>query len=83
MLDAHLTYNGKELKLYVDGEVVAQTEREGLFRFTQNTSARAFCLGGDVNPGMTARWFFPGVISRARVYSWALTPEQVAALAEK
>lgn len=83
MLDAHLTYNGKVLKLYVDGKVVAQTEREGLFRFTQNTSARAFCLGGDVNPGMTARWFFPGVISRARVYSWALTPEQVAALAEK
>ena len=83
IIDAHITYDGQEMRLYVDGRLVANAEREGAFRFTQSESARAFCVGGDVNPGLTARWFFPGVIAFARAYSWALTRTHVAALSVK
>ena len=74
------TFDGKSAKLYMNGVLVDQTTAEGSFKFTQNETARAFCIGGDVCPGYVARWFFPGVLAFARVYSWALAEEQIAAL---
>ena len=75
---AVFTYDGKETRLYLDGNLVASAKAEGKFRFTQHASARAFCIGADVCPDRKARWFFPGEIAGARVYAWALSPEQVA-----
>ena len=74
---AAFVYDGKETRLYLNGKLVANAEVSGAFRFTNNASARAFCIGADVCPGMGARWFFPGVIANARVYTYALTPEQI------
>ncbi|MBQ9874914.1 MAG: metallophosphoesterase [Thermoguttaceae bacterium] len=75
---AAFTFDGERARLYLDGKLAAEAEAKGKFRFTKNAAARAFCVGGDVNPGLTSRFFFPGRIANARVYTWALTPEQVA-----
>lgn len=77
------TYDGKETRLYINGKLTSSSEQNGTFRFTQNASARAFAIGGDVCPNMGARWFFPGVISNVRVYSYALTPDQVANISKE
>ncbi|MDO5309053.1 MAG: metallophosphoesterase [Planctomycetia bacterium] len=74
---AFMTYDQKVFKLYLDGKLVASKEVAGAFRLTLNDKAKAFCLGGDVCPKYQVRWFFPGVISRAGVYSWVLKPEQI------
>ncbi len=74
---AAFVYDGKEARLYLNGKLAANAEVSGSFRFTNNASARAFCVGADVCPDMGARWFFPGVIANARVYTYALTSEQI------
>ena len=80
---ACLTWNKKDFVVYLNGERVAAASLNGEFRFTQNVSAQAFCLGGDVCPGYETRWFFPGRVYDVRVHSWALSPEQVQNLAQK
>ena len=79
---AVFVYDGKETSLYLNGELVASDNVQGEFRFTRDSSARAFCVGGDACPNGLARWFFPGVIANARVYSYALSREQVVAVSK-
>ncbi|MBR0225460.1 MAG: metallophosphoesterase [Thermoguttaceae bacterium] len=73
----YLTWNQDEFAFYLDGKKVASSKLNGAFRFTRDKLAQAFCLGGDVCPNFATRWFFPGKIYGARVYSWGLTSEQV------
>ena len=53
-------------------------ELSGNVTFTQNETARAFCVGGDVQPNYGTRMYLAGEIASAELYSWALTPEQIA-----
>lgn len=79
---AVFTYDGRQARLYLDGELVASEDVSGAFRFTQTIDARGFCVGGDVCVNWNARFFFPGVIALARVYSFALNEEQVALISK-
>ena len=79
---ACMTWNQKDFVVYLNGKQVAAAALKGAFRFTQNPAAQAFCLGGDVCPGYTTRWFFPGRVYSARIYSWALSPQQVQNLSQ-
>lgn len=77
---AVFTYDGKEIKLYLNGKLLAKAACSGKFRFTNDMSARAFAIGADVCPGMGGRWFFPGIVSNVRIYTYALSLEQVEAI---
>ncbi len=72
------TYDGKMARFYVDGQEAASMELSGNVTFTRNETARAFCVGGDVQPNYETRMFLTGEIASAELYSWALTPEQIA-----
>lgn len=73
-------YDGKNIILYLNGKEVARKKQTGRIRYTRNKDARAFCAGADITPHRKGRYFLPGLISFARVYSWALTSKQIAAL---
>ena len=40
-------------------------------------------IGSDISGKGTGEFFFPGSVEYARVYSWALTPEQVKAVGKQ
>lgn len=80
---AFLVWDGKTFLFYLDGREVGRKETTGKFRFTESNDAKAFCVGGDVCPGFQTRWFFPGEIESAGVYSWALSPRQVENLSNR
>ncbi len=63
------TYNGAELSLYQNGNVVAKTAISG----TLGTSGK-LCLGQDC--GFSGR-FFDGLLDEAYVYNRALSPSEV------
>lgn len=73
-------YDGKNLILYLNGKKVAQKKQTGRIRYTANRDARAFCAGADITPHSPGRLFLPGLISFAKVYSWALNSKQIAAI---
>ena len=70
-------YDGSAMILYLNGKAVGSLKQTGRIKYTQTAKARAFCLGGDITPQAGVRFNFPGLISKARLYSWALTPEQI------
>ncbi|MDO4857278.1 MAG: metallophosphoesterase [Thermoguttaceae bacterium] len=72
------TYDGVNMNLYVNGELAGSKPQKGRVRYTKTKPAQAFCIGGDVTHEGKTRLYVPGEISWAKVYSWALTPEQVA-----
>ena len=41
---------------------------------------RAYCVGADITTGGNGSGYFKGIIARASVFSWSLTPEQIANL---
>ena len=82
-VDAYGTYDGKVLILYVDGKEAARAEERGAIAHTTEESARAFCLGADTATGGGGEAFFKGRIARACLYTWALTPEQIANVSKR
>ena len=52
----------------------------GRLTYTETPESRSFCIGSDLSGKGTGEFFFPGRVAYARVYSWALTPEQVKAI---
>ena len=82
-VDAYGTYDGKVLILYVDGKEAARAEERGAIAHTTDGSARAFCLGADTATGGGGEAFFKGRIARACLYTWALTPEQIANVSKR
>lgn len=81
-IDAFGTFNGKVMILYLNGKEVARKEAAGRLVHPSEESVQAFCVGSDIAPGGSGSNFFEGKIARARVYSWALTAEQVANLSK-
>lgn len=73
------TWNGSEINLYVDGVLAATTPATGALTLPSAT-ARAWTVGGDSSPNGGAQFFARAVLANARIYSKALTPEDIRAL---
>ncbi|MBR2006325.1 MAG: LamG domain-containing protein, partial [Thermoguttaceae bacterium] len=82
-VDAFATYDGASLVLYVDGKEAARLDVKGRLTHPQAEKAQAFCVGADIGPDGKPNTFFKGSVAWARLYSWALTAEQVANLSQK
>ena len=80
---AACVYDGKAVVLYLDGVEKARKAVPGKITYTANPQSRSFCIGSDISGRGTGEFFFPGSIAYARVYSWALTPEQVKAISNE
>ena len=70
-------YDGKSAALFIDGRPVAQKPASGRITYTANEKATAFFVGADVNRDGNGSSFFRGDIAFARVFDWALTPDQM------
>ncbi|MBP5620809.1 MAG: LamG domain-containing protein, partial [Thermoguttaceae bacterium] len=71
------TFDGKTAVFYIDGKEVARKDRKGALVHPDQNGARAFCFGSDVTVD-GGELFFKGKLASAKLYTWALTPEQVA-----
>jgi hypothetical protein len=65
------TYDGRMMRVYVDGEEAASLPRDGAI----NPSGANLCIGSYA-PG-NARAFFQGVLDEVRIYNRALTPAEI------
>lgn len=69
-------YNGTNIKLYVNGALVASTGVSGTF--TQSAASVPICIGAQPSAtGCTSGQYFSGSIDDARIYSRALTPTEI------
>ena len=75
------TYEGSMVKLYVNGELVDSVAYAGTIT-TPGSGAQWFCIGGDTTGSNTIEAPIDGAIALARVWSRALTAEQIKVLAE-
>lgn len=77
------TYDGENLKLYINGQLVGQTTATGDL-FAPPTGACFFGIGADTGTSkeLPERWF-KGKIADVNIYSAHLTAEQVAELYKK
>ena len=69
------TYDGFEMKMYVDGVPADTVELESFIQVTDNT----LTMGWNSDPSATGR-FFMGQLDEAMIYNVALTDEQILAL---
>ena len=81
--DVFGSYDGKVQRLYLNGKEVGKLEATGGLTYPSDAAVQAFCVGSDIGPGGSGTNYLKGAVSRARVFSWALTPEQVANLSAK
>ena len=81
-IDAYGVFDGKFQILYIDGKEIARLNVVGSLTHPTQEVVQAFCVGSDIAPGGGGSDFFTGEIARAKLYNWALTPEQIAALRE-
>ena len=68
-----MTYNGKELKLYVNGELVTQKEQEG----TIKVSNMPFYLGANPEKNNTEMDYADVNVKQAQIYNRALDEEEI------
>ena len=81
--DAFGTFDGKVVKLYLNGKEADSVEVSGALTYPSDSSVQAFCVGSDISTGGSGTNYFKGAILRARVFSWGLSAEQVANLSAK
>lgn len=74
------TYDGSTVKLYVDGENRDSKAASGPITYPAIAAAHGFCVGADINGSGEGEYFFKGNVAYAKVYSVALTAQQVASL---
>ncbi len=78
---AVVTYDGKTLCFYLNGDLADSTKVAGGIAWPSDTSAWCYVIGGDsFNGGNGAEACFTGRIAEANIYSSVLTEAQVAAL---
>ena len=70
-------FDGKSVILYLDGKEAVRRDAVGPLTFTQNQSARAFCVGSDIANGGAGSAFFAGGIQFAKAFNWALNSKQI------
>jgi hypothetical protein len=73
------TYDGATYKLYVDGQVADAMAITGTLTAPVD-DAKYFVLGGDTKVGGYPEFLAPSTVAGARIWSTALTADQVAAL---
>ena len=81
--EAFGSFDGKTVALYLDGKEAARRDVRGVLTHTADSAARAFVFGGDIASGMKGEALMKGKIEYAKLYSWALTAEQVANLCKR
>lgn len=74
--------DGSAVKLYVNGKLASEIKVQGPVKFTSNTNAHNFVIGGDSSAGNGAEYFSDADVSFARLYDRALTEEEIALLDE-
>ncbi len=73
------TFDGSKVRLYLNGKLVSEKDAGGsTVHWTDTSSARNFVIGGDSSSSNKAEFFSNGSVSLARLYSTAMTAEQVA-----
>lgn len=77
------SFNGRELVLYLDGVAVDSVMGAGAISYPTQAAAHAYRVGADITGDGGAEGLFDGQIFHARVYSYAVTPQQVKNLFEK
>lgn len=77
------SFNGRELVLYLNGEAVNSVIGAGQISYPTQAAAHAYRVGADITGDGGAEGLFDGQISHARVYSYAVTPQQVRKLYEQ
>lgn len=78
-LDVVMTYDGARWTIYVNGEAVASQADSGPITVPDTASERGFAIGDSYPPPETPR-AFEGEVSSVRVWSTALTADQVRTL---
>ncbi len=78
-LDVVMTYDGARWTVYVNGEVVASQADSGPISVPATASARGFAIGDSYPVAETPR-AFQGDVAAVRVWSTALTADQVRTL---
>ena len=80
---AYGTYDGKCIKLWIDGTLAAQKKASGILTYTSNPSARAYCIGSDISNHGGGSAFFRGKVRFAQIFTWALNEEQIRNLSQE
>ncbi len=68
-----MTYNGKELKLYINGELATEKEQEG----TINVSNMPFYIGANPEKNNTEMDYADVNVKQAQIYNRALDEEEI------
>lgn len=68
------TYDGSEIKLYINGELIGKTNISGVF---QTEKDNIFALGGRPDGSDVVTYFLTGKIRSVRLYDRALTSNEV------
>lgn len=76
-------YDGQNVILYLDGKEAAKTQAKGFLTYPKDKTAHAYSIGSDIGTKFSGGTFFEGKVQFARVFSWALSPEQVKNLTEE
>ena len=78
--DAFATYDGEDLVLYLDGREVARKRAPGSIAHPSDPSIQTFYVGADVHSDGAGENYFAGRVARARIFTWALSADQIANL---
>ena len=81
-VDACGVFDGENVILYLDGKEAARVAAKGNLVHPTDSVVQAFCCGADIAPGGKGSDFFTGRVAKAQLFSWPLTPTQVANLAK-
>lgn len=74
------TYDGSNVRLYVNGELKSTTAHTGSITYSGNT---VVCLGSDPSStGCTGTWVFHGLIDDVRIYNRTLAQDDISRLYE-
>ena len=82
-VDACGVVDGENVILYLDGKEVARSAARGPLEHPTKELVQAFCCGADISAQGGGADLFTGRIALAQLFSWALTPEQIANLTKE
>ena len=74
------TYDGSNIKFYVNGELVGTISRSGVMDYPLKTTTQYLSIGGDSGIDYNSRDFMTGEISKVNIYSTAMNADQVTTL---
>ncbi len=82
-VDACGVVDGENVILYLDGKEVARSAARGPLEHPTKELVQAFCCGADISAQGGGADLFTGRIALAQLFSWPLTPEQIANLTKE